>query len=283
MLRIAIQKSGRLAEKSLGILSECGIRIPNGSGKLKATATNFPLEILFLRDDDIPQYVVDGVADAGILGENVVAEKGVILDTVAQLGFARCRLSLAIRREEEFPGLDWLSQRKIATSYPRILGKFLQEQGISAQIESISGSVEIAPNIGLADAICDLVSTGSTLQSNGLREVFTLMDSQAVMVARPQMEAEKRAILEQLLFRIQSVKAASQHKYILLNAPNASIPAISAILPGMKAPTILPLAEPGWSSLHSVVPEDTFWSIIDELKKLGAEGILVTQIEKMII
>lgn len=282
MLRIAIQKSGRLAEKSLGILSECGIRIPNGSGTLKASASNFPLEVLFLRDDDIPQYVADGVADVGILGENVVREKGKNLRIVEPLGFAKCRLSLAIQREKNYEGLEWFQGKRIATSYPNILQQFLDENKIQATLEAISGSVEIAPGIGLADAICDLVSTGSTLYSNGLKEVQTILESQAVIVAKTELEPEKETILDQLLFRIRAYIAAREHKYILLNAPNDAIPAITALLPGMKSPTVLPLSEPGWSSLHSVVREDTFWSMIDELKRLGAEGILVTKIEKMI-
>jgi ATP phosphoribosyltransferase len=282
-LRIAIQKSGRLSEKSLSLLEECGISIQNGSQKLLAPASNFPLEVLFLRDDDIPQYVADGVADVGMLGENVVIEKKHVLDTVEPLGFAQCRLCLAIKREEPYTGLAWFQGKRIATSYPEILSRFLQENAIVADIEEISGSVEIAPGIGLADAIFDIVSSGSTLMSNGLVEVETVMRSQAVLVASPTLPAAKRAILEKLLFRIRAVKHAAKNKYILLNAPNDALAEICSILPGIKSPTILPLAMEGWSSLHSVVHEDAFWEIIGKLKDAGAQGIVVCPIEKMIV
>jgi ATP phosphoribosyltransferase len=280
-LRIAIQKSGRLSEKSLQLLENCGIRV-NSGGKLKAEAANFPLEVLFLRDDDIAQYVEEAVADIGILGGNTVIEKNKNVVHVRDLGFAKCRLSLAVGREVNYTDTSWFEGRKVATSYPNILGDYLQGKGVSATIEVISGSVEIAPGIGLAEGICDIVSTGSTLLANGLKEVETVLTSQAVMIASPQLTAAKQELLDSLLFRIKAVQAAAQHKYILLNAPNANLEAIVALLPGMKSPTILPLAEEGWSSLHSVVKEDEFWEVIDKLKNLGAEGILVCPIEKMV-
>ena len=280
-LRIAIQKSGRLSEKSLQLLENCGIRV-NSGGKLKAEAANFPLEVLFLRDDDIAQYVEEAVADIGILGGNTVIEKNKNVVHVRDLGFAKCRLSLAVGREVNYTDTSWFHGRKVATSYPNILGDYLKGKGISATIEVISGSVEIAPGIGLAEGICDIVSTGSTLLANGLKEVETVLTSQAVMIASPTLSAAKQELLDSLLFRIKAVQAAAQHKYILLNAPNANLDAICALLPGMRSPTILPLAEEGWSSLHSVVKEDEFWEVIDKLKNLGAEGILVCPIEKMI-
>ena len=280
-LRIAIQKSGRLSEKSLQLLENCGIRV-NSGGKLKAEAANFPLEVLFLRDDDIAQYVEEAVADIGILGGNTVIEKNKNVVHVRDLGFAKCRLSLAVGREVNYTDTSWFHGRKVATSYPNILGDYLKGKGISATIEVISGSVEIAPGIGLAEGICDIVSTGSTLLANGLKEVETVLTSQAVMIASPTLSAAKQELLDSLLFRIKAVQAAAQHKYILLNAPNANLDAICALLPGMKSPTILPLAEEGWSSLHSVVKEDEFWEVIDKLKNLGAQGILVCPIEKMI-
>jgi ATP phosphoribosyltransferase len=280
-LRIAIQKSGRLSEKSLQLLENCGIRV-NSGGKLKAEAANFPLEVLFLRDDDIAQYVEEAVADIGILGGNTVIEKNKNVVHVRDLGFAKCRLSLAVGREVNYTDTSWFHGRKVATSYPNILGDYLKGKGVSATIEVISGSVEIAPGIGLAEGICDIVSTGSTLLANGLKEVETVLTSQAVMIASPTLSAAKQELLDSLLFRIKAVQAAAQHKYILLNAPNANLDAICALLPGMKSPTILPLAEEGWSSLHSVVKEDEFWEVIDKLKNLGAQGILVCPIEKMI-
>jgi ATP phosphoribosyltransferase len=280
-LRIAIQKSGRLSEKSLQLLENCGIRV-NSGGKLKAEAANFPLEVLFLRDDDIAQYVEEAVADIGILGGNTVIEKNKNVAHVRDLGFAKCRLSLAVGREVNYTDTRWFEGRKVATSYPNILGDYLKGKGVSATIEVISGSVEIAPGIGLAEGICDIVSTGSTLLANGLKEVETVLTSQAVMIASPTLNAAKQELLDSLLFRIKAVQAAAQHKYILLNAPNANLEAIVGLLPGMKSPTILPLAEEGWSSLHSVVKEDEFWEVIDKLKNLGAQGILVCPIEKMI-
>jgi ATP phosphoribosyltransferase len=280
-LRIAIQKSGRLSEKSLQLLENCGIRV-NSGGKLKAEAANFPLEVLFLRDDDIAQYVEEAVADIGILGGNTVIEKNKNVVHVRDLGFAKCRLSLAVGREVNYTDTNWFHGKKVATSYPNILGDYLKGKGVSATIEVISGSVEIAPGIGLAEGICDIVSTGSTLLANGLKEVETVLTSQAVMIASPKLSAVKQELLDSLLFRIKAVQAAAQHKYILLNAPNANLDAIVGLLPGMKSPTILPLAEEGWSSLHSVVKEDEFWEVIDKLKNLGAQGILVCPIEKMI-
>ncbi len=283
VLRIAIQKSGRLSEQSVQLLKECGVKIVNGSSTLKARATNFPIEALFLRDDDIPQYVEDAVADAGILGENVVAEKEKHVKTIEQLGFARCRLSLAIRKEENYSSVKFFEGKKIATSYPAILRNFLKKNKVKTEIEEISGSVEIAPGIGLADGIFDIVSTGSTLFTNGLKEVESVMQSQAVLIANSKLSKQKTEILEKLLFRIRAVNNARNNKYILLNAPDKSIEKICAILPGIKSPTILPLAKKGWSSLHSVVKEDDFWEVITELKKAGAEGILVVPIEKMIV
>lgn len=281
-LRIAIQKNGRLSEKSLQLLADCGIRVNNG-GKLKADAANFPLEVLFLRDDDISQYVEEGVADVGMLGENTVLEKDKNVEIVRQLGFAKCRLSLAVSKEVNYTGTNWFEGKKVATSYPKILGDYFKKKGVNATIEVISGSVEIAPGIGLAEGICDIVSTGSTLLANGLKEVEQVLTSQAVLIANPNLSAEKQALLESIMFRMNAVQKASENKYILLNAPNAKLKEITAVLPGMKSPTILPLAEEGWSSLHSVVKEDEFWEVIDKLKALGAEGILVCPIEKMIL
>jgi ATP phosphoribosyltransferase len=282
-LKIAIQKSGRLSEKSLKLLEECGIKISNGDRKLKAEAKNFPVEILFLRDDDIPQYVEQGVADIGILGENEVWEKDKNVLAVEKLGFAGCKLSLAIPKDENFTGINYFKNKKIATSYPKILQKFFNEKGIKVSIEEIGGSVEIATGIGLADAIFDIVSTGSTLLMNGLKEVEVVTKSEAVLISNASLSQEKQAILDRLLFRIKAVKSASENKYILLNAPNSAIEDICKALPGMKSPTILPLAEEGWSSLHSVVKEDEFWDVIDKLKAFGAEGILVVPIEKMVV
>ncbi len=283
ILRVAIQKSGRLSEKSQELLKECGISVNHGSNKLKASASNFPLEVLYLRDDDIPQYVADNVADIGILGENVVIEKAKEVKVIEPLGFAKCRLSLAVKREENYPGIEFFQSKKIATSYPHILKSFLDKKGISAEIEEISGSVEIAPGIGLADGICDIVSTGSTLLTNGLKETDVVMKSQAVMIGAMELGVGKQALLDKLLFRIRSVRNAQKNKYILLNAPNDKIQDIISLLPGMKSPTILPLANEGWSSVHSVIKEDEFWEVIDKLKDLGAQGILIVPIEKMIV
>jgi ATP phosphoribosyltransferase len=282
-LKIAIQKSGRLFDKSIELLKDSGIRLQNGSGKLLSVAEDFPMDILFLRDDDIPEYVSDGVADAGIVGENVVVEKGYNLNLIERLGFARCRLSVAVPKNNDYPGPGYLNGKKIATSYPNILRKYLADRGISAEVHEISGSVEIAPGIGLADAILDIVSTGSTLISNGLKEVDVALYSEAVLVANRDLEQGKKILLEKLLFRIRAVQKSRNNKYILLNAPNERIPDIVKIIPGMKSPTIMPLAEKGWSSLHSVLNENEFWEVIDKIKELGAQGILVIPIEKMII
>lgn len=282
-LKIAVQKKGRLSEKSLDLLAKTGIQMNNGISKLKSEARNFPLEILFLRDDDIPQYVEQQVADIGILGENELLEQQKDVQIVERLGFARCRLSLAIRKEDQYSDLNYFNGKKIATSYPNLLGEYLSKNNVEAEVEEISGSVEIAPGIGLADAVCDLVSTGSTLFTNGLNEVETVMKSEAVLIANKNLDTQKKKILENFLFRIRAVQRSKENKYILLNAPNESIPSISELIPGMRSPTVLPMAEEGWSSMHSVVKEDEFWEVIDNLKSLGAEGILVSPIEKMII
>lgn len=281
-LKIAIQKSGRLSEKSLQLLEECGIKISNGERKLKAVAQNFPVEILFLRDDDIPQYVEQGVADIGILGENEVWEKGKNVKVIQPLGFAGCRMSLAIPKDESYTDLTYFEGKRIATSYPKILLDYFNRNNIRVFIEEISGSVEIATSIGLADAVFDIVSTGSTLLMNGLKEVETVVKSEAVLIANPNLTEATQAILNKLLFRIQSVREGKQNKYILLNAPNSAIESICAVLPGMKSPTVLPLVNEGWSSLHSVIQEDDYWNRIEQLKNLGAEGILIIPIEKMI-
>lgn len=283
VLRIAIQKSGRLQEGSVRLLKESGLNFSNDTNQLKTQASNFPVEILFLRDDDIPQYIEDGVADAGIVGENIVAEKQRKNKLIKHLSFAKCRLSLALPRGERYTEIQWLQGKNIATSYPTIVKNFLKKNNIEAGIHEISGSVEIAPSIGLADAICDLVSTGSTLLSNGLQEVEVIMNSEAVLIAGTSLERNKETILNNLLFRIESVQKARNNKYILLNCPNESIEQITNVIPGMKSPTILPLGKKDWSSLHSVVDENDFWEKIDQLKALGAEGILVIPIEKMIV
>lgn len=282
-LKIAIQKSGRLSEKSLELLKSCGIQLSNGDRRLKAESKNFPIEVLFLRDDDIPQYVEQGVADIGILGENEVWEKDKDVLTIKKLGFASCKLSLAIPKEEIYTGLSYFNNKKVATSYPRILSKFCIEKNISVEIEEIGGSVEIAPGIGLANAIFDIVSTGSTLIMNGLKEVEVVTTSTAILISNKNLNLEKQEILDKLIFRMDAVKSAEENKYIVLNAPEDSVEKISNILPGMKSPTILPLSEPGWVSIHSVVKEDEFWEVIDQLKFLGAQGILVVPIEKMIL
>ncbi len=283
VLKIAVQKSGRLSEKSIALLKESGIYFANGDRKLVSVSSNFPIEILYLRDDDIPQYVTDRVADVGIVGENVVMEKGNGIEIVKKLGFAKCRLCLAIPRNENYKDVHYFEGKKIATSYPEILGNFLKEKNVNAEIHEISGSVEIAPGIGLADGIFDIVSTGSTLISNGLKEVETILKSEAVMISASGLSEGKKKTLEKLIFRIKSVQAARTNKYILLNAPNEKLDDIVSIIPGMKSPTVMPLAEKGWSSVHSVLKENEFWEIIDKLQELGAEGILVIPIEKMII
>jgi ATP phosphoribosyltransferase len=282
-LRLAIQKSGRLHDDSMRLLKECGIDISNGVNKLKADATNFPIEVFFLRDDDIPQYVEDGVADIGFVGENVVFEKNKKVKIEEKLGFGKCRLSMAIQRNEVYENAQFLQNKKIATSYPVIVSNFLKTKGIDAEIHEISGSVEIAPGIGLADAICDLVSSGSTLFMNGLKEVEVIFESQAVLIKNNLLNELQQQLLQRLIFRIQSVKKAKNNKYILLNAPNNKLDEIIGLLPGMKSPTVLPLATEGWSSVHSVLNENDFWNIIEQLKEAGAEGILVVPIEKMII
>jgi len=282
-LKIAIQKSGRLHDKSVTLLNECGIQFSNSKNQLRSVARNFPIEALYLRDDDIPQYVEDGVAHLGIIGENVYIEKEKDNQLIKRLGFSRCRLSLAVPRSTEYEGVEWLNGKRIATSYPVILGEFLKENNINAEIHEISGSVEIAPGIGLAEAICDIVSTGTTLMSNGLKEVTTVMKSEAVLIASPSIAPGVQELIDQLIFRINAVQKAANNKYILLNAPTANVEEIKEVLPGMKSPTVLPLADSGWSSIHSVMDENAFWEKIDTLKGLGAQGILVVPIEKMII
>jgi ATP phosphoribosyltransferase len=283
VLRIAIQKSGRLFDDSVALLKECGIDLRNVKDRLKTESDNFPLEVFFLRDDDIPQYVEDAVADIGIVGENVVYEKNKEVEVVEQLGFGKCRLSLAIPRAADFPGLKSLNGKRIATSYPCLVKNFLQKNRVEAEIHEISGSVEIAPGIGLADVVCDLVSSGSTLFMNGLKEVETILQSQAVLIRNKKLEATKIQLLNKLLFRIKAVRKAKRNKYVLLNAPNDKLEQVIRLLPGMKSPTVLPLAESGWSSVHSVLSEDEFWEKIEQLKAAGAQGILVVPIEKMVI
>jgi ATP phosphoribosyltransferase len=282
-LKIAVQKSGRLSEDSLNLFKECGIKVEIGKGRLRTVSSNFPAEFLFLRDDDIPGYVEDGVADLGIVGENVLVESAKQVEVVKTLGFSKCRLSIAVPKETSFSLPEDLNGKRIATSYPRILSDYLQKNNIHAHIHEISGSVEIAPSIGLADAICDIVSSGSTLLSNGLKELDSIFRSEAVMVAYSGLAEEKKAILERLLFRISSVQTAKDHKYVLLNAPNEKLEEIAGILSGMKSPTVMPLAIPGWSSVHSVLKENDFWEKIESLKEAGAQGILVIPIEKMVL
>jgi len=282
-LRIAIQKSGRLYEDSVKLLKECGIDLRNVKDRLKTESDNFPLEVFFLRDDDIPQYVEDGVADIGIVGENVLYEKNKKAPIVEKLGFGKCRLSVAIPRVQQYEGTQSLEGKRIATSYPYLVNEFLAKNNVKAEIHEISGSVEIAPGIGLADVVADLVSSGSTLLMNGLKEVEVILQSQAVLIRNSQLSAEQQKLVEKLVFRIRAVRKANHNKYILLNAPNDKLKEIIALLPGMKSPTVLPLAEQGWSSVHSVLSEDTFWDIIEQLKAAGAQGILVVPIEKMII
>ncbi len=283
MLKIAIQKSGRLNEDSIKLLKECGIELNNGNKQLKASAFNFPIEVYFFRDDDIPQYVYDGVADIGIVGENVLLEKAKDIDLAYRLGFGKCRLSVAVPKSLSYNGIADLEGMKIATTYSVILQNYLNEKKINAEIHEISGSVEIAPGIGLADAICDLVSSGSTLFTNGLKEVEVILKSEAVIVSNKNLSAEKKTILEKLLMRIHSVKSAKNNKYIMLNAPNNQLKNIAALLPGSKSPTIVPLAEEGWSSVQSVVNENDFWEVIEKLKQFQAEGIVVMPIEKMVL
>ena len=283
MLKIAIQKSGRLYEDSIKLLKECGIELNNGNKQLKAAAFNFPIEVFFLRDDDIPQYVYDGVADIGIVGENVLLEKNKDIDSAYRLGFGRCRLSIAVPKTVQYNSIEDLKGLKIATTYSTILQQYLNDKNIKAEIHEISGSVEIAPSIGLADAICDLVSSGSTLFTNGLKEVEVIIQSEAVLSVNKNLTAEKQLILEKLLLRINAVKTAKNNKYILLNAPNHQLKNIFSLLPGMKSPTVVPLVEEGWSSIQSVVNENDFWEVIEKLKQFEAEGIIVIPIEKMIV
>ena len=283
VLRLAIQRKGRLSEDSLNLIKESGIKFSSVTGKLKSTARNFPLEFLFLRDDDIPDYVADGVADIGIVGENVALEKGKNLNTVQRLGFSQCRLSLAIPKGSKYTGIEYFSGASIATSYPNILQNYLDARGVHADIHEISGSVEIAPSIGLASGVCDIVSSGSTLLSNGLKEVETILQSEAIIIGNQDLTDEKKLILDKLIFRIESVQKGKNNKYILLNAPNDKLDEIVELLPGMRSPTVVPLADKNWNSIHSVINEDEFWEVIEKLRDAGAEGILVVPIEKMIL
>ena len=282
MIRIAIQKSGRLNTDSLALLKSCGITVDNGKDQLKAKARNFPLEVFFLRNGDIPQYLRDGVVDLAIVGSNLLVEKGTDLEVIESLGFSKCKVSIAIPKENSFSGVSDLEGKKIATSYPNTVNQFLKEKGIEADIHVISGSVEIAPNIGLADAICDIVSSGSTLFKNNLKEVIEILTSEAVLVQAPNLNEEQILLIEKIQFRIQAVLRAKQSRYILLNVPNEQIDSVSKILPVLKSPTVLPLAQEGWSSIHSVINSGDFWEVIDQLKAAGAEDILVCPIEKMV-
>ena len=283
MLRIAVQSKGRLFEDTMALLAEADIKLPTSKRTLLTQSSNFPVEVLFLRDDDIPQCVASGVADLGIVGENEFAERNEDAEVVYRLGFSKCRLSLAIHKEIDYPGLEWFNGRKIATSYPGILKRFLKEKGIQADIHVITGSVEIAPGIGLADAIFDIVSSGSTLISNNLKEVEVIMKSEALLIGNKSMTAEKKEVLQELLFRLNAVKAAEDKKYVLMNVPTDKIKDIIEVLPGIKSPTIMPLATEGWSSIHTVLDQKCFWEIIGKLKAIGAQGILVLPIEKMIL
>ncbi|MFM1878191.1 MAG: hypothetical protein RLZZ241_1057 [Bacteroidota bacterium] len=282
-IKIAIQKSGRLNEDSLQILKDCGIAVDNGRDQLKAIARNFPMEILYLRNGDIPQYLRDGVVDIAIIGENILHEKGEDIDIAERLGFSKCRVSLAIPKSIEYTGKAYLNQKRIATSYPNTIQKYLDQNGIKSELHIINGSVEIAPNIGLADAICDIVASGSTLFQNNLKEVEVILHSEAVLAVSPKITLQKSDILSQLQFRIQSVLKARRYKYVLMNVPNPRLSEILALLPGMRSPTVLPLAEAGWSSVHTVIENDRFWEVLDLVKRAGAEGILVCPIEKMVI
>ena len=283
MLRIAVQSKGRLFEETMALLQEADIKLPSSKRILLVQSPNFPVEVLFLRDDDIPQSVASGIADLGIVGENEFVERHEEATVIRRLGFSRCRLSLAIPKDVDYPGLSWFEGRKIATSYPGILKDFLQRNGITADIHVITGSVEISPSIGLADAIFDIVSSGSTLVSNHLKEVEVVMQSEALLIGHPGLDADKRAILDELLFRMEAVKQAEDKKYVLMNVSTDRLPEIIEVLPGMKSPTVMPLAQEGWSSVHTVLDEHRFWEIIGKLKALGAEGILVLPIEKMIL
>lgn len=282
-LKIAIQKSGRLNEDSIKVLKDCGISIDNGKDQLKASARNFPMEVLYLRNGDIPQYLKDGVVDIAIIGENVLKEKGNEITVAEKLGFSKCRVSLAVPKSSPYSKIKDLDGKRIATSYPNTLNAYLSDKGVQAELHIINGSVEIAPNIGLADAICDIVSSGSTLFKNNLKEVEVMLKSEAVLAVSPMIAENQREILDDLRFRIKSVLVARQSKYILMNAPNDKLEDIIKILPGMRSPTVLPLAEEGWSSIHTVINKDKFWEVINELKQEGAEGILVCPIEKMVL
>ncbi|WP_075342285.1 ATP phosphoribosyltransferase [Tenacibaculum agarivorans] len=281
-LRLAVQKSGRLNEESLKLLKAIGISIDNGKDQLKASARNFPLEVFFLRNGDIPQYLRDGVVDIAIIGENLIVEKGESIEVVEKLGFSKCKVSIAVPKTSNISSLKELAGKRIATSYPKTVEKFLEKEGITANLHIINGSVEIAPNIGLADAICDIVSSGSTLFKNNLKEIEVLLKSEAVLVKSPKLSEENEAILQKIQFRLQSVLKGRENKYVLLNAPNEKLETITKILPGMRSPTILPLAQEGWSSVHSVINKNDFWDVIDELREAGAEGILVCPIENMV-
>lgn len=283
VLKIAIQKSGRLNKDSIDLLKECGIRFDNGKDQLMVKSHTFPVELYFLRNSDIPNYVKDGVADVAILGENTVIEHNTKLDLVQKLGFSKCRLSLAVPKNTEYNGIEFFEGKRIATSYVHTLQEHLKANNVNAEIHEISGSVEIAPNIGLADGICDLVSSGSTLFKNGLKEGEVILKSEAALFANPNLSEEKQVILDQILFRVKSILAAKHTKYVLMNAPNEKLSEIVKALPGMKSPTILPLAVDGWSSVHTVIKEKDFWNSIDTLKTLGAEGILIVPIEKMLM
>ncbi|SFR84908.1 ATP phosphoribosyltransferase [Maribacter stanieri] len=282
-IRIAIQKSGRLNEESLQILKDCGISIDNGKDQLKASSRNFPMEVFYLRNGDIPQYLRDGVVDIAIIGENVLIEKGEDISIAERLGFSKCKVSLAVPKSVKYNSIKDFEGKRIATSYPNTVLNYLKDKGVKADLHIINGSVEIAPNIGLADAICDIVSSGSTLFKNNLKEVEVMLTSEAVLAVSPKITVERKELLEKLQFRIQSVLRARGSKYVLLNAPNDKLNGILELLPGMRSPTVLPLADEGWSSVHTVINKDSFWEVIDELKKAGAEGILVCPIEKMVL
>lgn len=283
MLRIAVQSKGRLFDETLNLLTEADIKISASKRTLLIQASNFPLEVLYLRDDDIPQSVEGGVADIGIVGENELAERGADVEIISRLGFSKCRLSLAVPKEAEYTDLKWFNKRRIATSYPNILRNFLSQNGLQADIHVIMGSVEISPGIGLSDAIFDIVSSGSTLISNNLREVEVVMKSEAVLVGNRKMDAEKHRILNEMLFRFKAVSSAQDKKYVMMNAPKDKLKEITAVLPGIKSPTVIPLADENWCSIHTVLEEQRFWEIIGKLKELGAQGILVSPIEKMIL
>jgi len=282
-LKIAVQKSGRLNEDSLKLLKDCGISINNGKGQLKAESSNFPLEVLYLRNSDIPQYIEDGVADIAIVGENGLIDKRSDLKIVERLGFSKCRVSLAVPKDADYTGIEWFEGKKLATSYINTIQDYFDSKGINCEYHQISGSVEIAPNIGLADGICDIVESGSTLFKNGLKEVTTILKSEAVLVSNKNLSAEKQVILDKMVFRIKAVLKGKKSKYVLLNAPINKVDEISAILPGMKSPTVTPLAEEGWCSLQTVIEENQFWEIINALKEAGAEGILIMPIEKIVL